>query len=300
MKFLVILLGLILTATWLKEADRFDDSWFGRYQLALRKSVSKLKIDEKFRLLVALGAIYGVLLGAVMVLEALAEGAIYGLATMLLHLFVLLFAMDRTQPARLARDFLKSWSAGNRQGCVEYLQAELSLEVPPNAADGSALVGQFKRLLAYRSFERMFMMYTLYMLAGPEGVMFGYVSYQLRSELCRGEDQRLAMPLEKVVAIIEWVPLRLLAITFSLVGDFNSCVSRLRRHLWEFSTTSDNAQLIADWARCALSEPPACEAQSADCDEAAMSAEIEALSGLLERSQIVWLVVVAVLTLVGF
>ena len=300
MKFLVILLGLILTATWLKEADRFDDSWFGRYQLALRKSVSKLKIDEKFRLLVALGAIYGVLLGAVMVLEALAEGAIYGLATMLLHLFVLLFAMDRTQPARLARDFLKSWSAGNRQGCVEYLQAELSLEAPPNAADGSALVGQFKRLLAYRSFERMFMMYTLYMLAGPEGVMFGYVSYQLRSELCRGEDQRLAMPLEKVIAIIEWVPLRLLAITFSLVGNFNSCVSRLRRHLWEFSTTSDNAQLIADWARCALSEPAACEAQSADCDEAAMSAEIEALSGLLERSQIVWLVVVAVLTLVGF
>jgi membrane protein required for beta-lactamase induction len=235
-----------------------------------------------------------------MVLEALAEGAIYGLATMLLHLFVLLFAMDRTQPARLSRDFLKSWSAGNRQGCVEYLQAELSLEVPPNAADGSALVGQFKRLLAYRSFERMFMMYTLYMLAGPEGVMFGYVSYQLRSELCRGEDQRLAMPLEKIIAIIEWVPPRLLAITFSLVGDFNSCVSRLRRHLWEFSTTSDNAQLIADWARCALSEPAACEAQSADCDEAAMSAEIEALSGLLERSQIVWLVVVAVLTLVGF
>ena len=291
MKFLVILLGLILTATWLKEVDRFDDSWFGRYQLALRKSVGKLKIDEKFRLSVALGAIYGVLLGAVMVLEALAEGAFYGVATMLLHLFVLLFAMDRTQPGRLA---------GNRQGCVDYLQAELSLEVPPNAVDGSALVGRFKRLLAYRSFERVFMMYTLYMLAGPEGVMFGYVSYQLRSELCRGEDRRLAMPLEKIIAIIEWVPLRLLAITFSLVGDFNSCVSRLRRHLWEFNTTSDNAQLIADWARCALSEPAADEVQNADCDEAAMGAEIEALSGLLERSQIVWLVVVAVLTLVGF
>ena len=127
------------------------------------------------------------------------------------------------------------------------------------------------------------MMYTLYMLAGPEGVMFGYVSYQLRSELCRGEDRRLAMPLEKIIAIIEWVPLRLLAITFSLVGDFNSCVSRLRRHLWEFNTTSDNAQLIADWARCALSEPAADDVQNADCDEAAMGAEIEALSGLLER-----------------
>ena len=80
MKFLVILLGLILTATWLKEADRFDDSWFGRYQLALRNSVGKLKIVGKYGTSVALGAIYGVLLGAVMVLEALAEGAFYGVA----------------------------------------------------------------------------------------------------------------------------------------------------------------------------------------------------------------------------
>ena len=300
MNFLVILLSLILTATWLKEIDRFDDSWFGRYQLTLCKSLGKLKIVEKYRPSVALGAIYGILIGAVMVLEALAEGMLYGVVTMLLHLFILLFAMDRTQPGRLVRDFLKSWNAGDRQGSVEYLEAELSLEVPLNAADGSAFVSQFKRLLAYRSFERMFMMYTLYILAGPEGPMFGYVSYQLRSELCSGENRRLAIPLEKIIAVIEWVPLRLLAITFSLVGDFNSCVSRLRRHLWEFSTTSDNAQLIADWARCALSEPAASEVQNADCDEAVMRAEIEALSGLLERSQIVWLVVVAVLTLIGF
>ena len=300
MKFLVILLSLILTSTWLRDADRFDDSWFGRYQRALRGSASKIKIDERLRLFVAAGLIYGVLIGAVMLLESLAAGRLYGFATMVLHLLVLLFAMDRTQPGRLVRDFLKSWSTGDRKGCVAYLKTELSLEIPPNVEDGSALVGQFKRLLAYRSFERMFMMYSLYMLAGPEGVMFGYVSYQLRSELGGEADNRLATSLEKIVAIIEWVPLRLLAITFSLVGDFSSCVSRLRRHLWEFNTKSDNSQLIADWARCALSEPEVCETEEARCDENAMGAEIQALSGLLERSQIVWLVVVALLTLVRF
>lgn len=300
MKFLVILLGLVLTATWLRDADRFDDSWFGRYQRAMRNLVGKIDGGSRYPVAVSLAAVYGALIALVLILGSLAEGAFYGLATMLLHLFVLLFAMDRTQPGRLVRDFLRSWNAGDRQGCIDYLETELRLENPPSAQDGAAIVAQFKRLLAYRSFERMFMMYTLYIVAGPAGVIFGYVSYQLRAELCDEADRTHEAYLERIIAVIEWVPLRLLAITFSLVGDFNSCVARLRRHLWEFKAKSDNAQLLADWARCALSEPAACEAKEADCDDAAMRLEIEALSGLLERSQIVWLVVVAVVTLLGF
>ena len=299
MKFLVILLALVLTATWLRDADRFDDSWFGRYQRAIRKLAGKADGGGRYPFAAVLGAIYGVLIAIIIILGSLAEGAFYGLATMLLHLFVLLFAMDRTQPGRLVRDFLRSWNAGDRQGCINYLETELRLESAPRTEDSAVIVAQFKRLLAYRSFERMFMMYTLYIVAGPAGVIFGYVSYQLRAELCEEADRSLAENLEGIIAVIEWVPLRLLAITFSLVGDFNSCVSHLRRHLWEFKAASDNAQLLADWARCALSEPAAGEAKGDGFDEAAMSLEIEALSGLLERSQIVWLVVVAVVTLIG-
>jgi AmpE protein len=298
-KFLVILLALVLTATWLRDADRFDDSWFGRYQRAIRKLAGKADGGGRYPIAAVLGAIYGVLIAIIIILGSLAEGAFYGLATMLLHLVVLLFAMDRTQPGRLVRDFLRSWNAGDRQGCINYLETELRLESAPRTEDGAVIVAQFKRLLAYRSFERMFMMYTLYIVAGPAGVIFGYVSYQLRAELCEEADRSLAEHLERIIAVIEWVPLRLLAITFSLVGDFNSCVSHLRRHLWEFKAASDNAQLLADWARCALSEPAAGEAKGDGFDEAAMSLEIEALSGLLERSQIVWLVVVAVVTLIG-
>ena len=299
MKFLVILLALVLTATWLRDAERFDDSWFGRYQRAIRKLVDKTHGGGKYSIAAALGAIYGVLIAVMLILGSLAEGTFYGFATMLLHLFVLLFAMDRTQPGRLVRDFLRSWNAGDRQGCINYLETELRLEGVPRTEDGAVIVAQFKRLLAYRSFERMFMMYALYLVAGPVGVIFGYVSYQLRAELCEESDRTLAAHLERIIAVIEWVPLRLLAITFSLVGDFNSCVSRLRRHLWEFEVASDNAQLLADWARCALSESATCEVKGGDFDEAAMRLEIEALSGLLERSQIVWLVVVAVVTLIG-
>lgn len=308
MSFLVILLGLIVTATWLKDVDRFDDAWFSRYQRALRSLAARNLESAKAQNLAGLVAVYGGLLIVVLMLEWFVAGRLYGLATMALHLLLLLVAMDRTQPGRLVLEFLRSWNAGDREGCVDYLKHELNLDSPPSALDGAAIVKQFKRLLVYRSFERMFMMYTLYLVLGPSGVVIGYVSYQLRTDLREEGDRECADSVGWLISLLEWIPLRLLALTFSLVGDFSRCFAQLRRQAWLGNAQLSNSELLAGWASCALSEAEApCNAdaplvgadRAAGFDNAAMVLEVRELQGLVERSQLVWLVSVALLTLIG-
>ncbi len=302
MAFLVILFGLIVTATWLKDVDRFDDGWFSRYQQAMRGLVARTSLNEPVRSTLGILCVYLGLLVLTVILDSLAKGLLYGLVTMALHLLILLFAMDRIQPGKLANDFLSLWHAGDRSGCVSYLNEELNLEAPLSPEQGGSLVRQFKRLLAYRSFERMFMMYTLYVLAGPSGVVVAYVSYQLRAELCSDGDKDLASRINLIIAVFEWIPLRLLATTFCLVGDFSQCFSQLRKQFWRFDVDGNNSELLAGWARCALAESGGCApceaADDAACNESAMAYEIESLRGLLERSQLVWLVSVALITLI--
>lgn len=300
MEFLVILLGLIVTSMWLKDVDRFDDGWFARYQALMRGLASRLGLGAERAASVGLVLVYLGLLALTAVLEWAAGGVLYGLATMALHLLILLFAMDRTQPGKLASEFLALWNSGERSGCVDYLAEELGARETLDPEDGAGLVAQFKRLLTYRSFERMFMMYTLYVVAGASGVVIGYVSYQLRSELCAEREEALADRVDLLISLLEWLPLRLLGITFSLVGDFTRCASLLKSQLWRFDSALQNSVLLASWARASLGEDsssPSEPSPHADCDEAAMGREIESLKDLLERSQLVWLVFVALITL---
>ena len=215
MSFLVIVLSLVITATWLQGFDRFDDTWFSRYQRGLRSLTLRLvgaTSSSENSAAAAVIPVYLLLLLAVWLLQSLVEGVLYGLATMVLHVLVLLFAMDRTQPSLLIRDFFDLWQSGDEGVCESYLRDELNLEESVPLAPPQALVAQFKRLLIYRSFERMFMMYTLYMLLGPSGVVLGYVSYQLRFDRKAEGGREHAARVGVLIHWLEWLPLRLLAL----------------------------------------------------------------------------------------
>lgn len=321
MSFLVIVLSLVITATWLKGFDRFDDTWFSRYQRGLRgltlSALGEHGHSEASKS-AAVIPVYLLLLIAVWLLQSLVAGVLYGLATMVLHVLVLLFAMDRTQPSSLIEDFFGLWQSGDDDACESYLRDELNLQETVRLDSSQAQVAQFKRLLIYRSFERMFMMYTLYMLLGPSGVVLGYVSYQLRFDLKAESERELAARVGVLIHWMEWVPLRLLALTFALVGDFNQCYGELRRGLWATESKQANSERLLEWAQHAVCDP-ALFADDAHAEDAqawgpggeqapqvkeavrsAANSEVQALRGLLERSQLVWLVVFALVTVAGW
>lgn len=322
MSFLVILICLTTNYLWLKDFDRFDDGWFFRFRCRVESTMSATGEKQTpgqesvvtedaankpgFSWVGSALLIYAIPMLVLAVALYFASGTGFGIPTMLLHILVLLIAFDRTQPGKLAADFLAKWNADDVEGAQLYLQEELA-KPELNEVDGqAALLDYFCRQLIYRCFEKMFVMFFWYMITGPLGVLFSYVSYQLRDSHDENQPLGLVKTVATFVWVLEWAPMRLLAITFSLAGDFVQCFEAVKESFWSFSLDSDNAALLYASSGCAMSgftgneDDAGLTGESENASEIARGASrVEALLALLERSQAIWLAVLALITVFG-
>jgi len=314
MKFLVILICLIINYLWLKDFDRFDDSWFFRFRCQMANLSTKISRHPSTRWVLGTSLAYLIPLFALGVILYLVAGQLYGLPTMLVHILVLLVAFDRIQPGKLAREFLEKWKAEDIQACMLYLKQELAMPEALKIDDEEALSEYFSKQLVYRSFEKMFVMFFWYLVGGPIGIIFCYVSYQLRDLQIESVARKKADEREceqeaeitlitNLIWLLEWMPMRLLAITFSLIGNFVRCFENLKKSFWSAGVETSSVDLLYGYASCALSGMVGPDMPEADAggnsktrERLQKVARIQALLALLERSQAVWLILLAIFT----
>ena len=312
MKFLVILISLTINYLWLKDFDRFDDTWFFRLRRLIEAAFFRLEIRAKISWLMPVASIYALMLLSLLIVLQIVGGTFYGFITMLIHIWVLLVALDRTQPGKLANEFLSRWRRGDLQGTLLFLQEQGLFAKERVSRSGPEIYASFKEHLIYRCFEKMFIMIFSYLLAGAVGVLFAYVSYQLRDSHDEHQNEKQVNFIAGIIFILEWIPVRLLALTFCLVGNFVLCFDQLKPRFLDFTQRSNSADLHV-YASCALSgmsvsgetagvpfsaqiDPTATDVES---ERLAQAGELQALQALLERSQAIWLVVLAIFTLLG-
>ena len=80
------------------------------------------------------------------------------------------------------------------------------------------------------------------------------------------------------------------------------CFENVRASFWSFSIEVNNADLLYGYAGCAAPGMVIDNADKEGLETEALdreSAEIKAISGLLERSQAIWLSVLALITIFG-
>ena len=310
MSFLVILISLMINYLWLKDFDRFDDSWFFRFRSRVEALCGRIQA-LRLRWVAALLLIYGIPLAILIALLFMLSGRFFGLPVMALHILVLLIAFDRTQPGHLAKEFLQRWSAGDEEACALYLQKELDLADDEAPTDCESLSEFFSQQFVYLFFERMFVMFFWYMLTGPIGILAAYITYQLRDSHHEDQPEAQVSFVALLVSILEWLPVRLVALTFSLAGNFVRCFESLLESLWTFERNPQTASMLYGYARCALTGLVDAECEDGSCDDEGRSEggaddlsarqqkarEISALVSLLERSQAIWLVALALITI---
>jgi AmpE protein len=310
MKFLVILICLTVNYLWLKDFDRFDDSWFFRLRRRIESALSERSGGAEFSWIVPVVIVYAMPLLVLSIILLAVNGIAFGLPTMLVHILVLLMVFDRTQPGKLASEFLARWRKGDVEGCLLYMRHEQLARSEAVLDSQAQIAAFFKRKLIYRCFEKMFVVFFWYLLTGALGVLFSYVSYQMRDSHEDGQDSRQVNLICRITYILEWLPLRLLALTFSLAGNFVQCFEKVKLSFWEFQPETDSGAALQSYAGCALSGLTVSVSESensqelsefpADERERLVEAnEIEAIQALLERSQAIWLAILALVTIFG-
>ncbi len=132
------------------------------------------------------------------------------------------------------------------------------------------------------TFSRVFGVIFWYFLLGPVGLAL-YVSVsEMRNYLATNENgakEALYDYTSKFQGILNWVPARLLALTYALVGHFTASISVVLKGL-TLGINNDHHYLV-DCAKASLQNPN-------DAQETIQ---------LIERAALVWLVVLALITI---
>jgi AmpE protein len=308
MSFLVILLALLINHYWQRDRAIFADDWFPPLQRGLRQRVQAMAPEPLYPVL-----LLGLLPAAVIVLLLLVQGAALGVVTLALHVGLLLLMFEQQSLRRVSAAYLDRWRAGDYHAAFLLLQERWPSLLLDNADERQAVHQQFCRYLISTAVERLFAVVFWYLVLGPAAALLYHLTVLYRL-YCAGErDSQAGRVIQRLAYILEWVPSRLLALSFCLTGDFVAAFSRLRE-LWRDADRSAVDMVLA----CALAAVDTAqrtlfvkESEQGDAVDTVLVAaddagdfaltpvraaqQAEDLLGLLQRSQFLWVSLLAIL-----
>ncbi|MCP1499596.1 AmpE protein [Pseudomonas migulae] len=230
MSFLVLLLAVwIEKFSALRHRVQRDGGWVRELH---KLETSPRLANRPWLILVILVLLPVALLGLLLlVLEPVA----YGLLALPVHLLVVIYSLGRGDLLAGLGPFRDAWRREDLQAAAHVAKRDLDI----CADSGEQLLERVQGHLLWEAYQSFFAVIFWYFLLGPVAAL----SYRLLA-LAEEHSQNLAV-VERAAQLrhaFDWVPVRLLAASFALVGNFVA-VSRVMLHEllnWNISA----AQLI--------------------------------------------------------
>ena len=267
MSFLVLLL-----AVWVEKFSagrqriQQDGGWLR--QLARVEAAPSLQASPWLSL--ALLVLVPVLLLGVLLL--LLKSVAYGWLALPVHLLVLIYGLGRGDVLAALGPFRDAWRRDDTEAA--YLVAARDLGV--QADEPGELLTRVQGYLLWQAYQSFFAVIFWYALLGPVAVL----AYRLLA-LTTEQAQQVALRerAQQLRHAFDWLPARVLASSFALVGDFVSVSRALLHELlnWQISA----AQLVDHAGRAAANTPV-----SAPGDVGLHS--LDSLWQMLVRSALLW------------
>ena len=314
MHFLIILIAIAVLESNGQLAFIQRDLWVQKWHRAL----AKLPALKNSGLLKVAVYVLVPVIALQLVLWYLGSGG-NGILVFLLELGVLLYCLGRgdlsAQIAVLESDIQRSdLQAAFHDAAV--------FNIGHRAVSADSAEGLFRELavtLPYRLFERSFVVvFWFFFLGAP--LALAYRLLALHGDMQLGEtevlldedqagDEDIAEALEaavpnqanKLLWYLEWIPVRFLALTLGLMGDFSQAISPLKELVFcPKTSTADVLRLCVLGAlnrqSSGVSQEVSQEPDVASSDTVAL-AQVGEIVALFRRSMTGWLVVIALLVL---
>lgn len=216
--------------------------------------------------------------GLLLVLQPLA----YGWLALPVDLLVLIYSLGRGDLHTALGPFRDAWRRGDTEAAC--LVAERDLGVV--AQDADELLERVQGALLWQAYQGFFAVIFWYALLGPLAAL----AYRLLA--MTGEQARLAPLRERAVCLrhaLDWLPVRLLAASLAMVGNFLAVSRVLLHELLHWKVAAET--LVGDAGRAAN------EGQFEEADGEAGIRRLDGLWQLLVRAGGLWYAVFALLTL---
>lgn len=276
MTFIVTLTALLI--------ERFFDwshirhwSWYTAYQRVIAQ-----RLPGKAAYLVLAATIIPLLLAVVIVSAAL-DGFLYGLASLLFQLFVVLYCLG---PQNLWADAFASINAlvqSDAQTAADKLKALFGVT---NMSSAHAAHRELLNQIFVQSNSRVFAVVFWYVILGPVGaVLYRTISMSSNAAPNQEASPQVAQIAHSLELVLDWLPIRVYTFIFALGGHFSQVLTSWRRQVMRGVTS--NQEMLTDCGVAALANPDAEDGSS----------EKEAIA-LLDRVFVIVLVIVAVVVLV--
>ncbi len=222
----------------------------------------------------------------------LADPYAFGFLSVLLKILVLLYVLSHISIGKHLEAYRSDLKKGDTQGAYHCADQYLAVPEVRVTDDLTTMNHQVIRALLHRWFEFFFLMVFWYMVADIAGILLAWFSLQYaRATHCDAQGWRY-------LHWIEWIPVRLLGLTYALAGDFLRAFPVLHSYLWDRTTNSaDVLYRVANESLAGQSVAMSCPVDES-AEEAA--AELDRWQRLHIRSLSVWMVIIATATVGGY
>lgn len=205
------------------------------------------------------------------------ESIAYGWLALPVHLLVVIYSLGRGDLLAALGPFRDSWRRGDAEAAYLVARRDLALEED----EAGALLYSVQGHLVWQAYQSFFAVIFWYALLGPLAAL----AYRLLALVA--EHATLPALRESAVQVrhgLDWLPVRALAASFALVGNFAGVSRALLHELlsWDISA----AQLVINTARAAGETPEPV------IGEAGVSS-LDGLWQLLVRAAVLWYAVFA-------
>ncbi|MBB3048033.1 AmpE protein [Litorivivens lipolytica] len=282
MEFLAIITVLIALQIWGYGAIPQQDDWLATMHQRV-SSIGNLRL--RLALLILLPV------SVVLILQVVLEGVLWGLPLLLFYVAVLLYSLGRGDFRSHIALYTDAWHRGDLQAATEQARELEGFDHSATPTNASELHAQVRKAVFYQGFERWFAVVFWFVLLGPAAAL-AYRLFRLLGSRPETTTEEQVL-LDQGVQFLEWLPARLLAFTFAVVGDFDRGISAVSPHLTESTPAAD---LLGDSGHAALAETISADC-TADKFAGQAEAELSCAQKLISRSVVCWVAVLAGLQL---
>jgi AmpE protein len=253
--------------------------WFTHFRQAIQiKLASQSPLTQ-------LMVLYLPFIFIVFVVQIVFSGVLFNLLSLVFDLLVLFFCLRRLN----VKESLDEMKEILDEKSVEHASIfmEQKYGVFPSVNENN-LYRAVNTWLVQEYMQGFFVVIFWFFLLGPVGAVVSRL-LMITSQKLEETESQLWHINQKILSYVEWLPSRVVAISFSLVGQFDAALDEWLQH-WKTTTLQKNHSLVFQCVHAALGME----------EDTLKAGSTESVRQLLVRTQVLWLGVVGGVVLLYF